>query len=118
MLAEADSIVMLVEQNLASLRQAKRRLDLFESVGIDSRIVSVVVNRVERRLFGTIGMADVERALARDVLCTLHVDKQNIGIAQDQGLLVKDVRSKTSYGTDVSKLADILRQRIERGGQL
>lgn len=111
-LAEADSILMLVEQNLASLRQARRRLDLFASVGIDSRIVSVVVNRVERRLFGAISMADVEQALRHDVICALHADGQSIGVAQDQGLLVNEVRAKSPYAADVEKLSRSLRQRL------
>jgi pilus assembly protein CpaE len=117
-LADASSIVMVVEQNLASLRQARRRLDLFRNVGIDSRIVSVVVNRIEKRLFGTISLSDVAHALGHDVLLGLHVDTQNIGIAQDQGLLVSDVRPKSPYAADVAKLADILGHRLAKGGQL
>jgi pilus assembly protein CpaE len=117
-LAEASSIVMVVEQNLASLRQAKRRLDLFRNVGIDSRIVSVVVNRIEKRLFGTISLSDVAHALGHEVLQGLHLDPQNIGIAQDQGLLVSEVRRKSPYAADVTKLADILSRRLTKGGQL
>ena len=117
-LAEASSIVMVVEQNLASLRQARRRLDLFRNVGIDSRIVSVVVNRIEKRLFGTISLSDVSHALGHDVLQGLHADAQNIGIAQDQGLLVSEVRPKSPYAADVAKLAGILGHRLRKGGQL
>jgi pilus assembly protein CpaE len=117
-LAEADSILMLAEQSIASLRQARRRLDLFRSVGIDGRIMSVVVNRMEKRLFGTIGLADVEKALDHQVAGGLRADGQNIGLAQDQGLLVGQVRSKSPYAADVAKLADTLRQRLERGAGL
>jgi pilus assembly protein CpaE len=117
-LADATSIVMVVEQNLASLRQARRRLDLFRTVGIDSRIVSVVVNRIEKRLFGTISLADVAHALGHDVLLGLHADAQNIGIAQDQGLLVSEVRRKSPYAADVTKLADMLGRRLAKGGLL
>src|SRR5690606_21256221 len=99
-------------------RQAKRRLDLFRNVGIDSRIVSVVVNRIERRLFGTISLADVAHALGQEVLVGLHVDAQNIGIAQDQGLLVSEVRAKSPYAADVAKLADMLAPRLTETGQL
>jgi Flp pilus assembly protein, ATPase CpaE len=112
MLADASAIVMMVEQNLASLRQARRRLDLMRSVGIDRRHISIVVNRVERRLFGSIGLADVEEALGHDVLCAIHADAQNLGIAQDQGLLVHEVRSKSPYSADVDKLADALRLKL------
>lgn len=115
MLAEAGSIVMLVEQNIASLRQAKRRLDLFRNVGIDSRIVSAVVNRTERRLFGSIGLSDVEEALGHKVVHGLRADGQNIVVAQDQGLLVNEIRGKSAYAIDIGKLADALRQRLDRG---
>ena len=116
-LALTDSIVMLVEQNLASLRQARRRLQLFGTVGIDSRIVSVVVNKVERRLFGSISLADVEQTLHHDVLCALRADSQNIAIAQDQGVLVNEVRSKSAYVSDVAKLAELLENRFNRDGR-
>jgi pilus assembly protein CpaE len=116
-LAVTDSIVMLVEQNLASLRQARRRLQLFGTVGIDSRIVSVVVNKVERRLFGSISLADVEQTLHHDVLCALRADSQNIAIAQDQGVLVNEVRSKSAYVSDVAKLAELLENRFNRDGR-
>ena len=114
-LAEADSILMVVEQTIASLRQAKRRLDLFRSVGIESRVVSVVVNRVERRLFGSISTTDVEEALGRKVLQGLHVDGQNIAVAQDQGMLVNQVRGRSAYGADIGKLASALRQSLQQG---
>jgi pilus assembly protein CpaE len=117
-LAEADGILMLAEQTIASLRQARRRLDLFRSVGIDRRIVSVVVNRMERRLFGTISLSDVAKALDHPVLCGLHADVQSIGAAQNQGVLVKQVRAKSAYAADVTKLAETLRQRLERGAGL
>jgi len=114
-LAEADSILMVVEQTIASLRQAKRRLDLFRTVGIESRIVSVVVNRVERRLFGSISTGDVEEALGRKVLQGLHADGQNIAIAQDQGMLVNQVRGRSAYGADIGKLASALMQSLQQG---
>jgi len=112
MLADASAIIMMVEQNLASLRQARRRLDLMRSVGIDRNHISIVVNRVERRLFGSIGLADVEEALGHDVLCAIHADAQNLAIAQDQGLLVHEVRSKSPYSADVDKLSDALRLKL------
>jgi pilus assembly protein CpaE len=87
-------------------------------VGIDSRIVSVVVNRIEKRLFGTISLSDVAHALGHEVLQGLHLDPQNIGIAQDQGLLVSEVRRKSPYAADVTKLADILSRRLTKGGHL
>jgi len=116
-LAGASSIVMVVEQNIASLRQARRRLELFRSVDINDRAVSIVVNRVERRLFGSISLSDVEEALGRKVLKGVHADDQAVGIAQDQGLLVKQVRGKSAFATDIDKLAEALRPMLEQGSR-
>jgi pilus assembly protein CpaE len=48
----------------------------------------------------------------------LRADGQNIGLAQDQGLLVGQIRSKSPYAADVAKLAETLGQRLERGAGL
>lgn len=114
-LAKADSIVMLTEQNIASLRQAKRRLDLFRSVDIESRNISIVVNRVERRLFGSISLGDVEDALGLNVVQGLHSEGQHIATAQEQGLLLGQMRSKSAYVADVAKLADALTHKVTHG---
>ena len=73
---------------------------------------------MEKRLFGTISLADVEKALGQEVVCGLHADSQNIGVAQDQGLLVRQVRAKSPYAADVARLADMLQQRIDRRARL
>ena len=113
LLAQSDLIVMLVEQSIPSLRQARRRIDLFKSVGLNTRNIEVVVNRIERRLFSTISLADVAQALGVDVTAGLALDAQNIPVAQDQGVLVDRVRSKSRYAQDVAELAQVLRDRLE-----
>ena len=114
-LTRANSIVMVTEQNIASLRQAKRRLDLFGSVGIGKEAVSVVVNRMERRLFGSISLGDVEEALDRRVIEGLRSEGQNIAIAQDQGLLMGQMRSKSTYTAGIASLTETLKQSLRKG---
>ena len=114
-LTRASSIVMVTEQNIASLRQAKRRLDLFGSVGIGKEAVSVVVNRMERRLFGSISLGDVEEALDRQVIEGLRSEGQNIAIAQDQGLLLGQMRSKSTYTAGIASLTETLKQSLRKG---
>lgn len=117
-LAQASGVLMLVEQNLESLRQAKRRLDLFRRVGLDSTVISVVVNRVEKRLFGAISLSDVEEALQHKVLAGLAADNQNLILAQDQGLLVQELRKKSPYAQDIEKLVNELQARFDLGDRL
>lgn len=108
LLARADSIVLLCQQSLASLRQARRRLDLFRSVGIDLKNVSLVVNQTERRLFGGIGLNDVAHATGHQVAHTLALDVQTVSAAQDQGILANQLRPKSAFVSDIRKLTQLL----------
>lgn len=113
-LIEANQIILLVEQSLASLRQAKRRLDLFRSVGIPGDKTSIVVNRVEKRLFGAISLSDVEQTLGHDIVGSLREDGKALSEARDHGMLVSRLKPKSPYVADVAKLADLLVSRISR----
>ncbi|WP_336985683.1 AAA family ATPase [Altererythrobacter aquiaggeris] len=117
-LAEADRILMVVEQTIPSLRQARRRLDLFRNVGIESRSVSVIVNRAEKKLFGGISLADVKSTLDRDVLAALSADAQYITTAQDQGLLVDQIRPKSKFAADIDELAEKLAGLLQQRSSL
>ncbi|MBA4007894.1 MAG: pilus assembly protein CpaE [Erythrobacter sp.] len=112
LLAQSDEILLLTEQGLSSLRQAKRLLGLFRSVGIDDKAVSVVVNRAQNKLFGSINTSDVEQALGKDILGVLRPDEDTIKVAQDQGLLVHELRGKSGYARDVRALVEKVRDRI------
>jgi len=105
----SDAIVMVVELSLPSLRQAKRRLDLFRSVGIEDRAVQVVVNRAEKKLFGSIDLDDVAKTLGHAVLGSVALDHPLVGAAQNQGQLVGAMRGKSPFVRDIAKIADLLR---------
>lgn len=107
----ADAILLVVELSVASLRQAKRRLQLFRSVGIEDSCVEIVVNRVEKRLFRTIGLDDVAQTLGRSVLGSVTLDTPTVSTAQNQGVLVGDVRRKSGFVQDMAKVSELLRGR-------
>ena len=114
--AESNLILMVVEQSLPSLRQAKRRLDLFRSVGIDPRAVEIVVNRAQKRLFSAIDLNDVERALSHPVLGSIALDHPLVGAAQNQRQLVHALRKKSPFARDIDKLADQIRAKLAGQG--
>lgn len=108
----ADVVLLVCELTVASLRQAKRRLDLFSTVGIDSDHVAVVVNRVEKRLFRTISIGEVADTLHHPVVGTITADGAAVGSAQDQGRLVGSLHRKSNFNQDVRLLAEVLAARI------
>lgn len=109
--SRSDRVMVLTEQSIPNLRQARRRIDLFRSLGLDLRLLSVVLNRVETGLFKTIGVNDVERALGQPVAEMLHDDSPYIAQAQEQGRLVGEIRRKSKFAADIAKLAE----RLETG---
>lgn len=101
----ASKVLMVVEMNIPSLRQAKRRLQLFASVGVRPEAIEIVVNRLEKRLFKTISLADVEASLGCPVLSGVHAEGDAVAAAQDQGLLAGQVSRRGRFNTDIVKLA-------------
>lgn len=106
--AASTEIVVVAEQSLMALRQAKRCLALFDAVDLPVNIQSVVVNRFQKRPLQRIGLEDVERALGRPVDATLALEKAGLREAQDQGLLLPQVSRKAKFATDVAALAERL----------
>ncbi|MFM5895537.1 MAG: CpaE family protein [Novosphingobium sp.] len=114
-LSAADAILMVTELSLNSLRQAKRRLELFDNVGIDRSRTLVVVNRMQRRLFKTIDVDDIHATLAREVIGNVALDDPTVSSAQQQGLLVNAIQRKSRFFTDVQKITDSIAHRWPTG---
>lgn len=107
-LSSSSIIVLVVELSIASLRQAKRRLDLLADIGIGRRHIRVVVNRAEKRLFKPINLGDVETALGMPALASIASEPALLASAHDQGMLAHDIERKNKLSADVAKLAELL----------
>lgn len=108
----ADTVLLVVELSVASLRQAKRRLELFRSVGIDDKAVQIVVNRVEKRLFRTIALDDVSETLGHPVLGSIALEAPAVSVAQNQGLLTSQIQGKSKFASDTGKIGAMLRSGV------
>lgn len=108
----ADQIVLVVGLSVASLRQAKRRLQMFASVGIDPAKITLVVNRVETRMFKSVDLADVHQTLGRDIIGSLALEEPALGSAQNQGMLLPELQRKSRFNTDLAKITAELAVRL------
>lgn len=109
----ANLIIVVVELTVNSLRQAKRRLMMFDQVGIESDRVVVLVNRVEHRMFKSVDLSDVNSTLSREVLGTLALEEPQLSSAQAQGLLASAVNRKSKFQADMAKVASDLAVRLQ-----
>jgi pilus assembly protein CpaE len=106
--AEAGEIMLLSDSSIAGIRQARRRIDLLASVGIDPDRIKVIANRIERRMFKTVGVSDIEQALRCSVTVTLADEGSELRSAQDQGVLLGESSNKNSFGKGIKTLAEML----------
>ena len=108
----ADQIIVVVGLSVASLRQAKRRLQMFASVGIDPAKITLVVNRIEQRLFKAVDLSDVHTTLGREIVGSLSADEPAMTSAQTQGLLLTDLNRKSRFNADLAKVTAQLIARL------
>ena len=106
--AEAGQILLVTDTSIAGLRQARRRIDLLASVGVDPESIQIVANRMERRFFKTIGVDDITQALRCEVVATLSDEGSAMRSAQDQGVLLGDVAGKNGFSKGIMALARTL----------
>ena len=83
-LERATRVVLVVQQTLSHLRDAKRMLQIFRHHGISNSQVLAVVNRYEKN--SPIGMEDVERALQDVQIVTVPSDFKTVAESINLGV--------------------------------
>ena len=104
----ADQLVLVTELTVAGLRQTRRRLDLFASLGVKADRIRVVANRVAHGLFKSIDLKDAAEALGCDIALTLADEDDHMAEAQNEGRLLTDLRRHGRFVGDIERLAKLL----------
>lgn len=102
LVARSTAIFLIVELSVASLRQAKRQLQLLDNQGIRGNHINIVANRVEKRLFRTIDLESAAQALGHPVELSIHNDYPLVRAAHDQGVLIQQIRAKSKIVGDIA----------------
>jgi pilus assembly protein CpaE len=101
LVALSDAIFLVAELSVASLRQAKRQLQLLESQGISGQHLHVVANRVEKKMFRAINLEAASQALGHPIELSIHNDYPLVRAAHDQGVLIRTIRAKSKIAADI-----------------
>jgi pilus assembly protein CpaE len=108
LVAASDVIFLVAELSVASLRQAKRQLQLLNSQNISGKHINVVANRVEKKLFRTIDLESAAQALGHPIELSIHNDYPLVRAAHDQGVLIRAIRAKSKITGDIENLLPCL----------
>ncbi|WP_095013109.1 AAA family ATPase [Tsuneonella mangrovi] len=102
----ADRILLVTDTSISGLRQAKRCIKLLNGIDVPNERIELVVNRLERHLFRTVGTDDVTDTLRCDVAASLVAEGTSMREAQDQGMLLFDFNGKSRFGSGIDALAN------------
>ena len=103
--SQSDLIILVVELSVGSLRQGKRQLQLLKAQGVDGSRIAILVNRVEKRLFKTIGLDDAAKVLGHPVQFHVHNDYPLMSAANNQGVVVADLNKRSALARDFARTA-------------
>ncbi len=108
LVAISKAIFLVAELSVASLRQAKRQLQLLDSQNIAGEHINIVANRVEKRLFRTIDLELASQALGHPITLSIHNDYPLVRAAHDQGVLIRAIRAKSKIAGDIENMLPCL----------
>ena len=111
----ANAVVLVANNSIGALRQAKRRLTLLRSFDYQPRRVAVVLNNTQHGLFKKVDRGGIEDALRHPVAALVHSDTQLIQEAQAQGMLATSLQRKSRFAADVEILAEHMLALAEEG---
>ena len=108
-LAQSDSFCLVTNLSVPGLRQARRQLDVVEANGLTVPM-QIVLNRVPKRMFRTIELADTERVLRRKVDFTIANDPHAMENAINQGRPIAAIQRGTRVEKDLRAMIAALDQ--------
>lgn len=114
LVAASEAIFLVAELSVASLRQAKRQLQLLDSQNIAGAHINVIANRVEKRFFRAIDLDSAAQALGHPIELSIHNDYPLVRAAHDQGVLIRAIRAKSKIARDIENLLVRLGVETER----
>jgi pilus assembly protein CpaE len=111
MMDEADRIVVIAQQNLPSLKNVSRFIDLTRELEYDQRKLVLVVNRATAKQ--SISVKDVGDTLKRPVVAQIPLEEAAANDAADQGRpLVMGQWQKRPISMALLKLTDVIKEEL------
>lgn len=108
-LSVADMVFLLCTQDVPSVKNAYRRIQLFERLGIETSRVRLILNKLDRKPAKYLPpIAEIESHLKMRVAATVERDDLTLREAINNGRLVRDINRKSPTVADYSNMVTII----------
>lgn len=108
----ADTILLVCNPDVPSVKNAWRRLNFLDRIGIDRESVRLVVNRWGKN--AGITLKDIETNLGVPVAATIADDPQNVPQAINVGQLLRDFQPKSPAADDISEAIALITEGLSQ----
>jgi pilus assembly protein CpaE len=108
-LDQADTIYPVLQLALPDIRDGRRLLDIFRSLGYPSERTRLIVNRYEKG--GKLRLMDLEQALGADVVHTVPNDYLSATDSVNQGIPVLQLSRSSAVARSLAELVELVAAR-------
>ncbi|MEO5934690.1 MAG: AAA family ATPase [Duganella sp.] len=108
-LDQADAIYPVLQLALPDIRDGRRLLDIFRSLGYPSDRTRLIVNRYEKG--GKLRLMDLEQALGADVMHTVPNDYMSATDSVNQGIPVLQLSRSSAVARSLADLVELVTAR-------
>jgi pilus assembly protein CpaE len=102
----ADTIILVTTPDVVAVRNAWRRVQLMERIGIDKGVIRLVVNKWGRQ--NELRIADIESNLQLKVAATITRDDHGCAHAVNKGQLLRTIAPRSPALRDIGMALDLL----------
>lgn len=101
----SDTVYIVFEMNLASLRQTGKLLQHIRDLRGDDFDVRLIANKAKRKMFGNhISVKEIKKLFNHDKIDTVRFDPDIVTEAVNRGMLPSQVQSKSRFTKDIKAL--------------
>lgn len=114
--AVSDLVLLVVNPDVPSVKNAWRRLNLMERQGFDKKIVRLIVNKWRK---GTeLSLGDIESSLGIPVAATVAFDEDTCIAGINSGQILREIDKKSPTVRDIGSMVSLITEgavRVESG---
>ncbi len=104
--AVSDLVMLIVNPDVPSVKNAWRRLNLMERQGFDKSLVRLVVNKWRKG--GELSLADIESSLSIPVAATIAYDEDTCTAGINGGKILREVDKKSPTVRDIGAMVSLV----------
>lgn len=108
-LDQSDTIHPVLQLALPDIRDGRRLLDIFRSLGYSAERIRLIVNRYEKG--GKLRLVDLEQALGADVMHTVPNDYLSATDSVNQGIPVLQLSRSSAVARSLGELVELVTAR-------